>query len=146
MTIVTRGSQGVHAGVAVRLRQASDSCGITFRAWLLARLWVIWEPGICVLRMDACSGQHKSLPFRDRRGFNLRVHLINPSDTAFGTAVITPRWLFVLAAATPEEFGDPILCDETLEPLDVNTVAAGDIVGIGIHTGNALRGMRLGVC
>ena len=47
----------------------------------------------------------------------LRVHLINPSDTAFGTAVITPRWLFVLAAATPEEFGDPVLCDETLEPL-----------------------------
>ena len=33
----------------------------------------------------------------------MRVHLINPSDTAFGTAVITPRWLFVLAAATPEE-------------------------------------------
>jgi radical SAM superfamily enzyme YgiQ (UPF0313 family) len=69
---------------------------------------------------------------------------VNPSDTAFGTAVITPRWLFVLAAATPEEFGDPILCDETLEPLDVTTVAAGDTVGIGIHTGNALRGYTLG--
>ena len=74
----------------------------------------------------------------------MRVHLINPSDTAFGTAVITPRWLFVLAAATPEEFGDPILCDETLEPLDIETVAAGDIVGIGIHTGNALRGYAVG--
>jgi radical SAM superfamily enzyme YgiQ (UPF0313 family) len=74
----------------------------------------------------------------------LRVYLVNPSDTAFGTAVITPRWLFVLAAATPEEFGDPILCDETLEALDVNTVASGDIVGIGIHTGNALRGYAIG--
>ena len=74
----------------------------------------------------------------------MRVHLINPSDTAFGTAVITPRWLFVLAAATPEEFGEPILCDETLEALDVDTVAAGDIVGIGIHTGNALRGYAIG--
>src|SRR3954469_15171815 len=74
----------------------------------------------------------------------LRVHLINPSDTAFGTAVITPRWLFVLAAATPEEFGDPVLCDETLEALDVATVAVGDIVGIGIHTGNALRGYAIG--
>jgi radical SAM superfamily enzyme YgiQ (UPF0313 family) len=74
----------------------------------------------------------------------LRVHLINPSDTAFGTAVITPRWLFVLAAATPKEFGDPILCDETLEALDVDTVSAGDIVGIGIHTGNALRGYAIG--
>ena len=74
----------------------------------------------------------------------MRVHLINPSDTAFGTAVITPRWLFVLAAATPREFGDPILCDETLEALDVETIAVGDIVGIGIHTGNALRGYALG--
>jgi radical SAM superfamily enzyme YgiQ (UPF0313 family) len=74
----------------------------------------------------------------------LRVHLINPSDTAFGTAVITPRWLFVVASATPEEFGDPILCDETLEALDIDTVAAGDIAGIGIHTGNALRGYALG--
>ncbi len=78
------------------------------------------------------------------RGLLLRVHLINPSDTAFGTAVITPRWLFVLAAATPAEFGDPILCDETLEALDVESVAPGDIAGIGIHTGNALRGYALG--
>ena len=74
----------------------------------------------------------------------MRVHLINPSDTAFGTAVITPRWLFVLAAATPDEFGDPVLCDETLEPLNVDTVSAGDVVGIGIHTGNALRGYAIG--
>jgi hypothetical protein len=28
----------------------------------------------------------------------LNVHLVNPGDNAFGTAVITPRWLFVLAA------------------------------------------------
>jgi len=74
----------------------------------------------------------------------LKVHLINPSDTAFGTAVITPRWLFVLAAATPAELGDPVLCDETLEALDVESVAPGDIVGIGIHTGNALRGYAIG--
>lgn len=74
----------------------------------------------------------------------MRVHLINPSDTAFGTAVITPRWLFVLAAATPEQFGDPILCDETLEPLNVEAIRSGDIVGIGIHTGNALRGYAVG--
>jgi radical SAM superfamily enzyme YgiQ (UPF0313 family) len=74
----------------------------------------------------------------------LRVHLVNPSDTAFGTAVITPRWLFVLAAATPEEFGDPVLCDETLEALELDSIQAGDVVGIGIHTGNALRGYRIG--
>ncbi|MBV8818761.1 MAG: radical SAM protein, partial [Acidobacteriaceae bacterium] len=74
----------------------------------------------------------------------MRVHIINPSDTAFGTAVITPRWLFVLAAATPARFGDPVLCDETLEALDPATIQAGDVVGIGIHTGNALRGYSAG--
>jgi radical SAM superfamily enzyme YgiQ (UPF0313 family) len=74
----------------------------------------------------------------------MRVHLINPSEVAFGTAVITPRWLYVLAAATPESFGDPYLVDETLEPLDPETIAPGDIVGIGIHTANALRGYKLG--
>ena len=74
----------------------------------------------------------------------MRVHLINPSDMAFGTAVITPRWLYVLAAATPEAFGDPVIVDETLEGLDPNSIASGDIVGIGIHTGNALRGYEVG--
>ncbi|MGH9478521.1 MAG: B12-binding domain-containing radical SAM protein, partial [Terriglobales bacterium] len=74
----------------------------------------------------------------------MRVHLINPSDNAFGTAVITPRWLFVLAAATPRSFGDPILVDETLEQLAAETIQPGDVVGIGIHTGNALRGYEVG--
>lgn len=59
-------------------------------------------------------------------------------------AVITPRWLYVLAAATPAAFGVPNIVDETLAPLAAETVAAGDIVGIGIHTGNALRGYELG--
>ena len=53
----------------------------------------------------------------------MRVHLVNPSDTSFGTAVITPRWLYVLAAATPESFGDPVICDETLEHLDPLSIA-----------------------
>jgi len=74
----------------------------------------------------------------------MRVHLVNPSDTSFGTAVITPRWLYVLAAATPEPFGDPVICDETLEHLDPRSIAPGDVVGIGIHTGNALRGYFVG--
>jgi radical SAM superfamily enzyme YgiQ (UPF0313 family) len=74
----------------------------------------------------------------------IAVHLINPSDNSFGTAVITPRWLFVLAAATPCSFGDPILVDESLEQLDPNTIYAGDIVGISVHTGNALRGYEVG--
>lgn len=74
----------------------------------------------------------------------MRVHLVNPSHLSFGVAVITPRWLFVLAAATPARWGDPAICDETLEPFDVTTVQPGDIVGIGIHTGNALRGYEVG--
>src|SRR5947208_4447603 len=75
----------------------------------------------------------------------MKIHLVNPSDTSFGTAVITPRWLYVLAAATPEVFGSPEICDETLDRLDISTVQAGDVVGIGIHTSNALRGYQLGV-
>ncbi len=77
-------------------------------------------------------------------GSRLPVHLINPSDNSFGTAVITPRWLFVLAAATPAFMGDPILVDESLEPLDPETIAPGDVVGISVHTGNALRGYQVG--
>ena len=74
----------------------------------------------------------------------MRVHLVNPSDVSFGTAVITPRWLYVLAAATPKDFGDPVLVDETLASLDPTTIHAGDVVGIGIHTANALRGYAIG--
>ncbi len=74
----------------------------------------------------------------------MRVHLVNPSDSSFGTAVITPRWLYVLAAATPNCFGDPVLCDETLSRWDPASVKKGDVVGIGIHTGNALRGYAIG--
>ena len=74
----------------------------------------------------------------------MRVHLVNPSDVSFGIAVITPRWLYVLASATPSEWGDPLITDETVEPLDVSTIAPGDVVGIGIHTLNALRGYEVG--
>jgi radical SAM superfamily enzyme YgiQ (UPF0313 family) len=74
----------------------------------------------------------------------LAVHLVNPSHLSFGVGVITPRWLFVLAGATPAEYGPPRIVDETLEALDLDTVQPGDIVGIGIHTGNALRGYEIG--
>lgn len=74
----------------------------------------------------------------------MRIHLINPSHIAFGLAVITPRWLYVLAHATPRKWGDPRIVDETLEALDFETIEAGDVVGIGIHTGNALRGYEVG--
>ena len=74
----------------------------------------------------------------------MQIHLINPSHIAFGMAVITPRWLYVLAESTPRQWGDPVITDETLEALDLNLIGAGDIVGIGIHTSNALRGYEVG--
>jgi radical SAM superfamily enzyme YgiQ (UPF0313 family) len=74
----------------------------------------------------------------------MKVHLVNPSFTSFGTSVITPRWLYVLAAATPSSYGDPAVIDETLQPLDLDSIQRGDVVGIGVHTGNALRGYEIG--
>lgn len=74
----------------------------------------------------------------------MRVHLVNPSDVSFGVGVITPRWLYVLAAATPSQYGDPIITDETLEPLNPDRIQAGDVVGVGIHTANAYRGLEVG--
>ena len=74
----------------------------------------------------------------------MRIHLVNPSDISFGISVITPRWMYVLAAATPARFGDPCVIDETLDPFDPATVDQGDVIGIGIHTSNALRGYAIG--
>jgi radical SAM superfamily enzyme YgiQ (UPF0313 family) len=72
------------------------------------------------------------------------VHLVNPSRNTFGVAVITPRWLFVLAAATGTEWGDPRITDESLTRFDMDQVKSGDVVGIGIHTGNVRRGYEIG--
>jgi radical SAM superfamily enzyme YgiQ (UPF0313 family) len=73
-----------------------------------------------------------------------RVWLVNPSNTTFGYSFITPRWLFVLAAATPEDIvGDPLLVDEAVARVPVDAVRPGDIVGIGINSGNCLPGYRL---
>ena len=74
----------------------------------------------------------------------MTVHLINPSDISFGTGFMAPRWLYVLADATPARFGTPSVIDETLDPLDPSRIRAGDVVGIGIHTSNALRGYATG--
>jgi len=72
------------------------------------------------------------------------VHLINPSHLSFGAAVMTPRWLYVLAGATPSVLGDPVLVDETLERADLSRLSPGDVVGIGVHTLNVLRGYEVG--
>ena len=74
----------------------------------------------------------------------MTVFLVNPSPVSFGIGVITPRWLYVLASATPDAYGEPRLIDETLERFDPAEAGPGDVVGIGIHTGNALRGYEIG--
>jgi radical SAM superfamily enzyme YgiQ (UPF0313 family) len=74
----------------------------------------------------------------------MRVYLVNPSDVSFGIGVITPRWLYVLAAATPRKYGDPIIVDETLEQIVPERIQPGDVVGIGIHTANVFRGLEVG--
>ena len=73
-----------------------------------------------------------------------QIFLVNPSRVTFGIGVITPRWLFVLAAATGTEWGDPIVIDESLTRFEVTRIRPGDVVGIGIHTGNARRGYEIG--
>ena len=73
-----------------------------------------------------------------------KVILLNPSVTTMGYSAITPRWLFVIAEATPRDLvGDPVLVDEAIKPFDPGIVEQGDIVGIGISTGNCIAGYRL---
>jgi radical SAM superfamily enzyme YgiQ (UPF0313 family) len=73
-----------------------------------------------------------------------KVFLVNPANATVGYSVITPRWLFVIAGATPTELvGDPIIIDEPITQFNPDLVKAGDIVGVGIHTGNCRPGYRV---
>jgi radical SAM superfamily enzyme YgiQ (UPF0313 family) len=73
-----------------------------------------------------------------------KVILVNPSMSTPGYSFMTPRWLFVIAQATPLELvGDPILVDESIEKFNPEIVGPGDIVGIGITTGNCIPGYRV---
>ncbi len=73
-----------------------------------------------------------------------KVILVNPANATVGYSVITPRWLFVIAGATPVEFaGDPVIVDEPVMAFDADKVGPGDIVGVGIHTANCRPGYRV---
>lgn len=73
-----------------------------------------------------------------------KVVLVNPANATVGYSVITPRWLYVIAGATPTEFaGDPVIVDEPIKRFDPSKVGPGDIVGVGIHTGNCRPGYRV---
>lgn len=73
-----------------------------------------------------------------------KVILVNPAHRSLGFSIMTPRWLYVLAEATPREMvGEPIIVDEALSPFDPTIVEPGDIVGIGITTGNCVPGYSI---
>lgn len=72
-----------------------------------------------------------------------KVILVNPSMSTAGYSFITPRWLYVIAQSTPVDLvGDPVLVDESIQKFNPDLVSAGDIVGIGISTGNCIPGYR----
>ncbi|MGH9338340.1 MAG: B12-binding domain-containing radical SAM protein [Acidobacteriota bacterium] len=75
----------------------------------------------------------------------MQVFIVNPAVENFGFAFITPRCLAVLAAATPEKsYIDRLfVIDQTVQDFPIEEVQAGDLVGISIHTLNALHGYRL---
>ena len=73
-----------------------------------------------------------------------RLILVNPSLSTVGYSFITPRWLYVMAQATPTDLiGDPILVDESIERFDPEILRPGDIVGISISSGNCMQGYRV---
>lgn len=73
-----------------------------------------------------------------------RVVLVNPARSTIGYSFITPRWLFVLAQATPVPLvGDAILVDETVNRFEPEAVGPGDIVGVGINSRNCVAGYRV---
>ncbi|HEY0796406.1 MAG TPA: radical SAM protein [Acidisarcina sp.] len=73
-----------------------------------------------------------------------KVILVNPSMATLGYSIVTPRWMFVIAQATPHDLvGTPVLVDETIKAFDSSIISPGDIVGIGIITGNCTAGYRV---
>ena len=131
-------------------RRNHFDCDIALQSAIVCAVDDAHAPGAELLR-DGVGAE----TFADHRNHSLNgrgaprrcpmiVRLVNPANHTFGTSTITPRWLFVLAGATPREYGDPVLVDETLERLDVGSITRGEVVGISIHTGNALRGYEIG--
>src|SRR6516225_8258565 len=44
----------------------------------------------------------------------------------------------------PLQYGNPVIVDETLEPIRPEHIQPGDVVGIGIQSTNELRGFEVG--
>ena len=78
---------------------------------------------------------------------DFQVFIANPAPTAerIEFSFITPRALPVLAAVTPAEpyVKNLRLVDQTIEEFPLHEVCPGDLVGISIHTFNAIHGYAL---
>ena len=85
------------------------------------------------------------MPANSHRSFT--VFLANPAPAAerIGFSFITPRALPVLAAVTPREpFVERLrVVDQTIEDFPFEELRPGDLVGISIHTFNAIHGYAL---
>jgi hypothetical protein len=62
----------------------------------------------------------------------MQIHLVNPSDLSFGTAVITPRWRTCWPRRRPP-LTERLDCRRNARPVRSATLRPGDVVGIGIH-------------
>ena len=88
------------------------------------------------------SNRANRLTVPETNGF--RIHLINPANVRSGFAVMTPRWMPVLAAATPSPWINRLrLCDMAVDQLDYGTIKDQDLVGLSLHTLNAARGYEI---
>ena len=78
---------------------------------------------------------------------DFQVFIVNPAPTAdrIEFSFITPRALPVLAAVTPENgyVKNLQLVDQTIEDFPLDQLRPGDLVGISIHTFNAIHGYAL---
>ena len=74
------------------------------------------------------------------------VFLANPAPAAerIGFSFITPRALPVLAAVTQGDYVDRLrVVDQAVDQFPFDEVGAGDLVGISVHTFNAIHGYAL---
>ena len=76
---------------------ATRTGGLGRRPWLWLPVWraTLIGPALTARPVPGRSAS--------RRGF-VRIHIVNPSHFSFGTGFITPRWMYVLAAATPSKW------------------------------------------
>lgn len=73
-----------------------------------------------------------------------KIILVNPANVCSGFAIMTPRWIPVIAGATPAEFASSVLSiDMAIEDFAFDQFGEDDLVAVSIHTLNALRAYQL---